>query len=288
MQLLSGKVKFSSCAIALLLLRFSAGTFYAEAPPAGGNAESLAAAEQAFAREALEHGTRAAFLHALSDDGIVFLPGPQNGRKAWRAQPPNDGVLEWAPVLAAVATSGDLGFTTGPWTFRKSRGEAAPTAYGQFVSLWRWKNGEWKLLFDLGSENPMPVGPTPELQLVVNHAPNESAADALPVMLAHDRRYAGDRAAQLNASAEEKVRLYLPKQFPIIGRSAAVAALRQEMGPLRFAEAKGEVSRAGDLGYAWGEYRAGEAAVATGDYLRIWRKDRAGGWKLALDLVHPR
>ncbi len=48
------------------------------------------------------------------------------------------------------------------------------------------------------------------------------------------------------------------------------------------------MSRGGDLGYVWGEYRSGTATEASGYYLRIWRKDRAGEWKLALDLFHPR
>jgi hypothetical protein len=50
---------------------------------------------------------------------------------------------------------------------------------------------------------------------------------------------------------------------------------------------EGALSRNGDLGFLWGEYRVGPAA-ATGDYLRAWRKDGQGGWKLMLDLLHPR
>jgi ketosteroid isomerase-like protein len=45
---------------------------------------------------------------------------------------------------------------------------------------------------------------------------------------------------------------------------------------------------AGCSRFRLGEYRAGSAKEATGYYLRIWRKNRAGEWKLALDLLHPR
>jgi hypothetical protein len=52
---------------------------------------------------------RSAFLQVLSDDSIVFLSGPQNGKKAWESKPASEAVLQWHPVLAATSTSGDLG-----------------------------------------------------------------------------------------------------------------------------------------------------------------------------------
>lgn len=107
-------------------------------------------------------------------------------------------------------------------------------------------------------------------------------------MLSRDRRYAADRARQIEECAEETVRLYLPQKFPIIGKEEVMAALQKKGAPIQFAEPKANISRGGDLGYVWGEYSEGPGARPTGDYLRIWRKDRAGIWKLALDLVHPR
>ena len=102
---------------------------------------------------------RSASLHALSDESIVFLPGPQNGKKAWEAKPPSETGLQWHPVLAATSTNGDFGYTTGPWSFKKSAADKEPTDFGDFVSIWRWENGKWKLLFDLGSDHPRPATP---------------------------------------------------------------------------------------------------------------------------------
>ena len=289
MQLLSSAVKLPSCAAGSTFLLCTVLSLAAEDSATAGNAKSLAEAETAFAQESLEKGMRSAFLHALSADGIVFEPGPQNGKKVWEAKPKNDkGILQWQPVLAAVSTKGDLGYTTGPWSFKAKATDREASAFGQFVSIWRWENGQWKLLFDLGSKNPRPTEPRAALQLVDNHAPNESAADAQPVMLAHDQRYAANRVQEMVAVAEEKVRLYLPAKFPIIGASEAAAALQKQGAPLKFGPAKGDVSSGGDLGYVWGEYTVGSDTEMSGYYLRIWRKGRAGNWKLALDLVHPR
>lgn len=289
MRLLSSDMKLSSCTVGPILFLVTALSLSAENSTKTGNAKSLAAAESAFAQESLEKGTRTAFLHALCDDGLVFLPEPQNGKKAWEAKPEaGEGVLQWQPVLAATSTKSDLGYTTGPWTLKKNAADKEATAFGQFVSIWRWEYGKWKLLFDLGTDNPAPTQPAPELQLVDNHAPNEAAADAQPVMLAHDRRYAANRAQEFAGCAEENIRFYQPLKLPIIGKTEVAAALQHDASPIKFGEPKGGISRGGDLGYLWGEYTAGQATETTGYYLRIWRKDRAGAWKLALDLLHPR
>ncbi len=286
MQLLSNPVKILSCLARPILLLCTAATLSAEEGVQTGNAKSLATAEMAFARESLELGTRTAFLHALSDEGILFQPGPQNGKKSWEAKPATGGgVLQWQPVLAATATNGDLGYTTGPWSFKENAAAKEATAFGQFVSIWRRENGQWKLLFDVGSDNPRPTATATELQLVENHAPNESPVIALASMLALDRSYAADRAGKFSSVAEESLRYYPPREFPILGQSAAAAALRAAGKPITFGEAKGEVSHGGDLGVAWGEYTAD---TIPGYYLRIWRKNRSGEWKLALELLRPR
>src|SRR5689334_4354710 len=125
-------MKFLSIPAAVTALLVSPGLF-AAVPDGGGTAESLAAAEKAFARESVEKGVRIAFLNALSNDGVVFDPGPgaQNGKKVWEAKKDSAGVLDWQPVLAVVASSGDLGYTTGPWNYRKSPNEK-PGAFGEF------------------------------------------------------------------------------------------------------------------------------------------------------------
>jgi hypothetical protein len=61
---------------------------------------------------------------------------------------------------------------------------------------------------------------------------------------------------------------------------------------------KAEVARSNDLGYTYGRYelREGDArpdATATekGYYVRVWKRDGAGGgasrWKIVLDTTHP-
>lgn len=287
MRVLSGSMKISFSAAGSLPFLVTLASFSAEVSAAGGDAASLAAAETAFAQESVAKGARTAFLDALSDDAIAFEPGPQNAKRAWQTKKELDGTLSWQPILAAVSTKGDLGYTTGPWSLTRKGGKQ-PTSHGHFISIWRWEGGKWKMYLDLGSHNPAPPAPPEELRLIDNHAPHEARTVALPVMLAQDSAYAADRAAKISGAAEEDVRLYLPDKFPVTERAAAAAALARAPGKITFGRPKGEVSEGGDLGFVWGEYRAGSAKEASGYYLRIWRKNRAGEWKLALDLLHPR
>ena len=109
--------------------------------------DDMVAAERVFAADASARGTRAAFLAALADDGLVLAPGPSNGQRVWGARPENKNRLEWAPELAEIAASGDLGYTSGPWRFTPD-GAEKPSGFGHFFTIWRkGANGKWKVPF---------------------------------------------------------------------------------------------------------------------------------------------
>ena len=141
------------------------------------------------------------------------------------------------------------------------------------------------MLFDLGTDDPAPAPARPTLQLIDNQAPNEPAAAARETLFQQDRAYAAAPAAKFSAIAADGVRLYRPEKLPLIGKAAAEAALKTAPDAATFGEPKGDIAPSGDLGFAWGEYSAKEK---RGYYLRIWRKNEAGEWRLALDLLHPR
>jgi ketosteroid isomerase-like protein len=282
MQLLSGPMKFLPGAAAIFLL--SATHSRSELPATDPNARSLAAAESAFAAESVALGMRTAFLNVLSEDAIVFEPDPQNGRKAWTAKKDSAAVLSWKPILAVVAASGDFGYTTGPWTYKAKAEDREAVAFGQFVSIWRREAGQWKLLFDLGADHPAPTAAAPDLQVIDNRSPNEPAAAAREAMFKNDRAYAAAPLQEFPRVAADDIRLFLPQKFPVLGKSAAEAALRGAPEKLTFGAPKGEISPSGDLGFAWGGYRGPQ----DGYYLRIWRRHETAAWTLVLELLHPR
>src|SRR5438445_1051794 len=98
-----------ACSLALASIAFAQKGDIRQA-----NRLAIVEAECAFARAAATKGTRDAFLEFLTDDGIIFQPGPVNGKQFWQARAPRKGLLSWEPIFADVSLAGDMGYTTGP------------------------------------------------------------------------------------------------------------------------------------------------------------------------------
>ena len=106
----------------------------------------------------VEKGIRDSFLANLADDAIVFDPGPVNGKELYTKRSPSEAQLIWEPIFADVSNAGDMGYTTGPWEYKKTKSDAIPVAYGQFLSVWkRQSDGPWKVVLDGGVDNPAPI-----------------------------------------------------------------------------------------------------------------------------------
>src|SRR5438552_15104088 len=115
------------------------------------NRRALVEMEHAFAKAAATKGTRDAFLEFLADDGVIFQPGPVNGKKLWGERPSRKGLLSWEPIFADVSRAGDLGYTTGPWEFRPNGPDDQPIAFGQYFTIWKkQRDGSWKAVLDRG------------------------------------------------------------------------------------------------------------------------------------------
>lgn len=129
------------------------------ARPIHGRADSheLLSADSAFSATSVARGAKAAFL-AFAADGAILLGPPgapvTHGRDAIGtafAEFPADAVLEWAPVVAYLAGSGDLGCTVGEARI------SARNSYSKYVTVWtRQADGSWKFAADGGNARPAP------------------------------------------------------------------------------------------------------------------------------------
>ncbi|MGI8838356.1 MAG: YybH family protein, partial [Pyrinomonadaceae bacterium] len=130
-----------------LLLTFVSGAFSQQANEKSA-LQSMVDTELAFARMSLEQGTRPAFMAFIAEDGILFRPRAVKG-KQWMIDhplPPSDkrALLSWYPSLAGIAESGDMGYTTGPWEFKDDIKDAKPSAFGNFLTIWKKQaDGSW-------------------------------------------------------------------------------------------------------------------------------------------------
>ena len=140
----------------LLSLALAPAAFGAE--PTDDALSSLVQAEKNFAQMSVEKGIRDSFLANLTDDGIVFDPGPVNGRELYSKRSPSEAQLSLGTDLCRFSSAGDMGYTTGPWEYKKTKSDARPVAYGQFLSIWkRQSDGPWKVVLDGGIDNPAPI-----------------------------------------------------------------------------------------------------------------------------------
>lgn len=267
------------------------------------NLSSLILAERAFAQMGRDSGTHASFLANLADSAILYRPGPVNGPRWLRENPPVNrvAVLVWEPRWADVSTAGDMGFTTGPYEVRLRGVQDTAAGRGHFVSVWRREgSGPWRVMLDAGAAGPQqwtlsregwgewespaepPVPPS-----------GTAAGSQEDELLAADREIGagtepGWRAfvSRLDAGA----RVYRQLRPVTVGRDDARRALEGTAATYRASPEASLISRSSDLAMTRGSYRLegpNGAATEQGHYVRLWRRAGDGRWYVVIDLALP-
>jgi ketosteroid isomerase-like protein len=259
--------------------------------------EAVIAAENTFAAQAARDGSAAAFLANSTAASMVVENGQlANAQKVWQNKPQTAGNqrLVWHPVMADVAQSGELGYTTGPWTFGTN---TQITAAGDYVTLWqKQSNGEWKFVVDMGVEHSDDAVTAPGTVA----RPQLFAGPATPVPVpAHaiidlDNTFA---KAELHKPLEtyqaylsKEARLLRPGQLALLGPTAQVVISNTLSRAYLFAPTGGYLAASGDLGYVYGTLRRPSTdprqPEETGSYLRIWRREAVAGWRIVLEVLN--
>jgi ketosteroid isomerase-like protein len=289
-----------------LVTGLAAGPAAAQAIDRQAALDAMVAAEHAFAKTSAEKGFRDAFLDFLAADSILFRPDPVSGKDWMRSRPVSPALLSWYPILAEISLAGDLGYTTGPWEFRaKGKDDPEVAAYGYFVTLWRKQaDGTWKALIDHGTENPQPpspasvsISPAEPARIDASVLPKAGAEAERTVFLEAERAFAkaaeqGSTAAYLGVLAEH-ARLHREGHQPFASDDSVRAALAQAPAPMTWEPAGAVIARSGDLGSTYGVAKRRESGsespwIDADNYLRIWKKQPEGSWKLVLEVLTPR
>jgi ketosteroid isomerase-like protein len=256
--------------------------------------EAVIAAEVSFAEQAAKVGTRAALLANCAPTSFVTDNGVlTDAQQTWSARPTKSNArLTWYPILADVSQSGDLGYTTGPWTsFQNDR----PHTTGEYITVWRKQpDGKWKFAIGMGVER---IGTVPAKTATVAQ-PRLPVAVATPstapsnLVLTLDSKFTEAELLKPGATYEQylsaEARLYRSGVSTMLGKAAA-ANMKNFNGRYFFAPTNGYLAAAGDLGYVVGTVRRsaeGRIPGEQGSYLRIWRREADAGWRIVLEVLN--
>ena len=256
--------------------------------------DAVVASETAFAKQSVQTSIEAALLANSTPTALTTDNGKLvNAQNVWRTRTSRPGrKLTWYPVLADAAQSGDLGYTTGPWTLLQ---DDRPQAAGEYVTVWRKQlDGKWKLAVNMNIERigaapaPMAAVPRPKLMPAVavpSTAPSNIVLDVDSKFAAAELMKPG-AAYQQNLSAE--ARLYRPGLSMMHG-TAAAANMKNLDGGYLFVANTGYLAAAGDLGYVVGSLHrpaSGKHPEENGSYLRVWRREADAGWRIVLEMFN--
>jgi ketosteroid isomerase-like protein len=267
---------------------------------------ALVESEQAFAKTSVKIGARPSFMMYFAYDAVVFRPHPVKYKEAMKEVPPpknpTEATLEWEPLWADISRSGDLGYTTGPSVWTDHSPAKRPTYYGFYFSFWKKQpTGEWKVVFDVGTElpgpyegprvlrSPMEVGSRAGM---VNMSAQEQRSS---LMIAEGEflelaRQKGTRKA-FEENLDKEARIYRQNVPPIIGIDSIHAYFSNRPYLSMWEPLDGFVAEAGDLGYSYGSYTVRNSSNTDDDekgyYLHAWRRDASNRWRLVAEVTSP-
>jgi ketosteroid isomerase-like protein len=287
-------------AITLLLfvLTFPVLTQEKDLPPAQAE---LVNTERAFAKLAVERGVRESFIAYFADDGVGFAPHPHKVKERFSNSPAPAArqplTLNWAPVYGDIAQAGDLGWNTGPTLIEDTSPEKKPARHGMFFSVWKKQSdGSWRVALDLGADTPTAVAPLNAQFKTFYRASgkgpiaNVNVGEEIAGLLKMEREFlAAAKASGLGQAYRSRLsddaRIHRPGVMPVVGKDALHDWLARQTMTLSGEPTKVDVSRSGDLGYAYGSYELGGAQPQKGYFARVWKRDAEGQWRIVLDTV---
>jgi ketosteroid isomerase-like protein len=267
-------------------------------PPAQAE---LVNAERAFAKLAVERGVRESFITYFADDGIGFAPHPHNVKERFSNSPAPDTrsptALNWAPVYGDIAQAGDLGWNAGPTVIEDTSAEKKPARHGMFFSVWKKQSdGSWRVALDIGADTPAAVAPLNAPFKTSYRASSKPPRAGVKVeeeiagLLKAEREFlAAAKTSSLGRAYQshlsDDARVHRPGVMPVVGKDALRRWLAQQTMTLSGEPIKADVSRSGDLGYAYGSYELGGEQPQKGYFARVWKRDEQWQWRIVMDIA---
>ncbi|MDE0508044.1 MAG: hypothetical protein OXI17_05340 [Gammaproteobacteria bacterium] len=271
----------------------------------------LEAADQTYADRSLEIGRHQAFLEFLGQGSVVFRDGPVNALELYSSESFSGAEISWEAHYIDVSRAGDLGLSAGPLVIINPSDGPDQDLYGHLISIWRKQGIRWELMADLAVLIPgylsMDVQPNfedtrpvleetaPPFAALSDPNPMETLVEA-DLTFGRSINFRGGRRALLRWGMENS-RVYLPGMAPAVGAEDAStvygAFLDTQLEatiPIALNHVGGFLAASQELGYSYGtmqEEGATEEAGFRANYLRFWRLNTTGEWRIAVEVLSP-
>lgn len=265
---------------------------------------SLVNADKEFALALQEDGIRRGFLKFLDRESLVFTPVAADGPGYYRKHEADSAGLFRFPAWAEASDDGLLGYTTGPFEYREQPTDEKPAKTGHYVTIWRRKSSRdnWKIILNISVEHSSAealrtIGYNQSLSGNVPITPAYELVKSKQILLDSDELFnVSLKAGRLEFGYKEfysdSVQLYRKNYPPFFGRTNAMEHLLQMKGKYVYTTGDAYMSLVRDIAYTFGTgYYYENIRTSRFDqrfsYVRIWRKDAKGLWKVILDIEKP-
>ena len=250
--------------------------------------EDLIAAEKSFASYALANNTKDAFLNSI-DSSAMHLDNKGNainGLEFWTKAEKRNAKLSWMPQYAEISSSGNFGYTTGPWYLYQSSLKDTPVARGQFVTIWHLNNqNKWKFLLDLGISYKSKEHAKSSASVVTNVIKKftlNNPVDLISIDNDFIKQYEQKGSSTYKDFLSDNSRVNIEGFLPAVTKAQREKLLSSLPAGLTFSPLGSFISTVNDLGVVYG------STLLNGKkerYLRIWRKEK-NRWRIALEVLH--
>jgi ketosteroid isomerase-like protein len=283
--------------LAVLALSLGVTANNAQRVDVSSDVRALVSAEAAFAKAVQTRGVKDGFLAYLAPDAILFRPGPVGAVEWMKTRPAPSGFLDWKPIYADASRSSDLGYTTGPWTYRAKGAKDQIGAWGDYITLWKKQpDGLWKVVFDGGVSHPAPKGAPKSTRAGAMTAggrvlvrPSSDPDSARAEVLAQESGLNTMATSQNLVSAYDRyaapeLRMYREGAYVYVGLADAKDFLQATSMRPSWSPQQTFLSAATDMAYVIGSY---QTTAENGAYMRVWKRLPEGGWRIVVDLASP-
>jgi ketosteroid isomerase-like protein len=263
-----------------------------------GALEMMRRTERAFARTTAEIGVRNGFGMFFAPDAIMPPDSVSTNRFLQRPAPvaPQPTSLEWEPLTGDVSRSLDLGWLTGPFSYRDGSGVRHD---GVYFSIWRrGADGLWRVALDAGIATPARATEFADSAFRPWAGPKwadsldaSRTAGALAELKQTEAAFlaagATDPRAAYAGALAASARVHRDGSAPLVARDSILALVATE----RTRDAhliRAELSTAGDLGWTFGvASRRGASGPLQCAFTRVWKRDAQGRWRIVVDISSP-